>query len=126
MSSPQQLPSFFQSRYRVPSSSVKVDASIAPPSSSGHTSIASPATSNGPSGESAVATAMHCRVGSKFVVVVYMTNESGPNCVTSGAHVLPGMTHDGSFGSASVSSTSHDVRSVEVATCTFRAFPLVA
>jgi hypothetical protein len=126
VSKPQQLPSFFQSRYCVPSSSVKVDASIAPPSSAGHTSISSPTISNGPSGESAVATAMHWNVGSKFVVVGYMTNWPGPNCVTSGAQVLPGITHDGSSGSASSPSISHDVRSVEVATCTFSVLVLVA
>lgn len=66
---PQQLPSFFHSRCHVPSSARNVEASIAPPSSSRHTSIWSPTTSNGPSGESATATPTHCTYGRKFVVV---------------------------------------------------------
>ena len=110
----------------MPSSSMNVEASIAPPSSSGQTSISSPTTSNGPSGEFAVATAMHWSVGSKFVVVVYMTNCRRRSAVTSGAHVLPGITQAGSSGSASVVSISQDARSVEVATWTFGRAVLVA
>src|SRR3712207_5129465 len=99
---------------------------MAPPSSAGQTSMPSPTIWNGPSGEVAVATPMHWYAGSKLVVVGYMTNWPGPNWLTSGAHVFPGITHLGSSGSASSSDISHVSRSVEVATWTLRVAVLVA
>ena len=60
---PQQLPSFFQTMYRVPSASTNDAGSIAPPCAAGHTSGLLPTLVNGPVGLVARATPMQLDVG---------------------------------------------------------------
>ena len=116
---PQQLPSFFHSSHRVPSGSTWLAGSIAPPAAAGHTSGTSPTGRNGPVGELARATAMHCTSGSTLCTVTYMTNPS-PTADTSGAQVRPLVAHAGRSGSGSVRLTVQVCRSVELASWTFR------
>src|SRR3954469_22748796 len=66
---PQQLPSFFQYRNALPSSATNGLGSMAPPSSTGHTSGPADTSTYGPSALSLVASEMHCLPDAASVVV---------------------------------------------------------